>query len=152
MLYWLGFSFAVASMTAFEVYEFFGKTFFLTIDQGGYANTAGDLLSDIVGAACGAYLGLTIERGEEDNEGQSAWPWPWPVWLNQSFSLPLVAAGLLGAFDYIILGGAILGSDYDRLGAFLLASMVFSLLLLGIMIALRPWRWDAAVRSSTAKD
>jgi hypothetical protein len=47
------FSLSVAIGVAYEVYEFFGKTIFQTIDQGGYVNTATDLVSDMLGAGLG---------------------------------------------------------------------------------------------------
>lgn len=62
MEYWLAFSTSLAWMTAFEVYEFFGKEWFGTIDQGGYANTAADLVSDTVGSLVGAWLAVHNER------------------------------------------------------------------------------------------
>jgi len=52
------FSLTVAIGVGYEVYEFFGKTVFLTIDQGGYLNTASDLISNPVGAGVGMMFAL----------------------------------------------------------------------------------------------
>lgn len=51
---------AVAAGVGVELYEYGGRTWFQTIDQGGYRNTAEDLLWNIGGAALGAAAATLI--------------------------------------------------------------------------------------------
>ncbi|MGB0653273.1 MAG: hypothetical protein ACPGQL_08740 [Thermoplasmatota archaeon] len=45
-----------------ELYEYLGKTWFQTIDQGGYINTMRDLWYNLLGASIGATLAMLLNR------------------------------------------------------------------------------------------
>ena len=52
----------VAAGVGVELYEYLGKEAFQTIDQGGYVNTIRDLHFNVLGAATGGVLAVTIDR------------------------------------------------------------------------------------------
>lgn len=58
----LSFLTGLAMGVGVELYEYLGKTMFQTIDQGGYKNTMLDLQFNLLGAALGAGLAVTIDR------------------------------------------------------------------------------------------
>ncbi len=63
---WLVWAIAVVSGLAagvgVELYEYLGKTWFQTIDQGGYVNTMQDLHYNLLGAVLGGGLAVTLNR------------------------------------------------------------------------------------------
>jgi hypothetical protein len=65
----------------------------------------------------------------------SATPLPWQATLTLIAALPLVVVGCLLSLDLILLGGALVDSDYDRVGNVMLASMLLSLLLSAARLA-----------------
>ncbi len=52
----------LAAGVGVELYEYLGKTWFQTIDQGGYINTMQDLHYNLLGAVLGAGLAVTLNR------------------------------------------------------------------------------------------
>jgi hypothetical protein len=52
----------MAAGVGVELYEYGGKTFFQTIDQGGYRNTVSDLQYNLWGATVGAVVGVAANR------------------------------------------------------------------------------------------
>lgn len=82
----LSFLTGLAMGVGVELYEYLGKTMFQTIDQGGYKNTMLDLVFNLLGAALGAGLAVTIDRRRLAIEIQRHWgtqdrtlagrPWP----------------------------------------------------------------------------
>ncbi|NCG01624.1 MAG: hypothetical protein GWP25_07525 [Euryarchaeota archaeon] len=127
------FSLSVAIGVAYEVYEFFGKTFFQTIDQGGYVNTATDLVSDMLGAGLGVLFTHFYDpmNKTSDKSGQS--PLPPQVTLTNNGSTPIMAIGAILSFDFLLLNGGIVNSDYDFIGQLMLTSLFVS----GLMVARR---------------
>ena len=123
------FSLTVAIGVGYEVYEFFGKTVFLTIDQGGYLNTASDLVSNLVGAGAGMMFALFYDPLNRKAPSVSATPLPWQATLTLIATLPLTVIGGLLSLDLLLLDGALVGADYDRVGDILLGSVLLSLLL-----------------------
>lgn len=119
------FSLSVAIGVAYEVYEFFGKTVFQTIDQGGYMNTATDLVSDITGAFLGATFGHFYDpmNKEQTVAGQTL---PTQSMLTLIGTFPLLCIGMILALDLLILNGAMVDSDYDLIGTLMLGSMFIS--------------------------
>lgn len=130
MIFWLAFGVSMSGMAVFEVYEFFGRMFFLTTDQGGYVNTAGDLISDLVGSTAGAYLGITMDKWQVLWEGSSQRPLPIIVQLTQSFIIPMTTCAFIAIADLLIFGGMVMGRDYDSLGMFLTAATTASMCVL----------------------
>ena len=124
------FSLTVAIGVGYEVYEFFGKTVFQTIDQGGYLNTATDLVSNIVGAGMGTMFSLFCDPLNGKAPSVSATPLPWQASLTFIVTLPLSVIGGLLSLDLLLLDGALVGADYDSVGDILLGSMLLSVLLL----------------------
>jgi hypothetical protein len=131
------FSLTVAIGVGYEVYEFFGKTVFLTIDQGGYLNTASDLVSNLMGASVGTLFALFYDPLNAGVPSVSATPLPWQASLTLIATLPLVVVGCLLSLDLMLLGGALVDADYDRVGNVMLASMLLSLLLSAARLAQR---------------
>ena len=131
------FSLTVAIGVGYEVYEFFGKTVFLTIDQGGYLNTVSDLVSNLIGAGVGTLFALFYDPLNAEAPSVSATPLPWQAALTLIATLPLVIVGCLLSLDLMLLGGALVDADYDRVGDVMLASMLLSLLLSAARLAQR---------------
>ena len=123
------FSLTVAIGVGYEVYEFFGKTVFQTIDQGGYLNTASDLVSNFVGAGLGMMFALFYDPLNRKAPSVSATPLPWQASLTLITTLPLTVIGGLLSLDLLLLDGALVGADYDLVGDILLGSVLLSLLL-----------------------
>jgi len=123
------FCLSVTLGVAYEVYEFFGKTFFFTIDQGGYLNTASDLVSDLAGAGIGAVLSLYYDPLNKDAPTESSDPLPWQASITILSTMPMVVTGGILALDLVLLGGWLVGADYDRVGQVLLISLILSILL-----------------------
>lgn len=126
------FSLSVAIGVAYEVYEFFGKTFFQTIDQGGYVNTASDLVSDMLGAGLGVLFAHFYDPLNKTSDKGGQLPLPSQLTLTNKGSIPLMVMGAILSFDYVLLNGSIVDADYDLIGQLMLASLVVS----GIMVAL----------------
>ena len=119
----------------YEVYEFFGKTVFQTIDQGGYRNTASDLVSNLLGAWMGIMFALFYDPLNGKAPSVSATPLPWQASLTLIITLPLSVIGGLLALDLLLLDGALVGADYDLVGDILLGSVLLSLLLSAARLA-----------------
>ena len=116
MLFWLGASLTISLTNSFEVYEFFGKTWFGTIDQGGYHNTAGDLVSNVLGSCAGAMLGLMLDRREVSSFPSVAKVgMPKPVRDLTIWTAPIVVVNLAAVVDYLVLRRADVESNYDQL-------------------------------------
>jgi hypothetical protein len=122
-------SLTVAIGVGYEVYEFFGKTVFQTIDQGGYLNTASDLVSNLVGAGVGMMFALFYDPLNGKAPSVSDTPLPRQASLTLIATLPLSVIGGLLSLDLLLLDGALVGADYDRVGEILLGSVLLSLLL-----------------------
>jgi hypothetical protein len=133
----IGFCLSVTLGVAYEVYEFFGKTFFFTIDQGGYLNTASDLVSDLAGAGIGAVLTLYYDPLNEDAPTESSDPLPWQASITILSTMPMVVTGGVLALDLVLLGGWLVGADYDRVGQVLLISLILSILLFSLRLVKR---------------
>ena len=129
------FSLTVAIGVGYEVYEFFGKTVFQTIDQGGYLNTASDLVSNLVGAWVGMMFALFYDPLNGKAPSVSATPLPWQASLTLIATLPLSVIGGLLSLDLLLLDGALVGADYDLVGDILLGSVLLSLLLSAARLA-----------------
>ena len=125
------FSLSVAIGVAYEVYEFFGKTFFQTIDQGGYVNTASDLVSDMLGAGLGVLFAHFYDPMNKTSDKSAQLPLPSQVTLTNNGSIPLMAIGAILSLDFLLLNGGIVDSDYDLIGQLMLASLFVS----GLMVA-----------------
>ena len=125
---------------AYEVYEFFGKTIFFTIDQGGYLNTASDLLSDLSGAGFGVMIALYNDPLNADAPAVSSNPLPWQASLALLASLPMVVSGSLLSLDLLLLGGWLVGENYDRVGQVLLISLILSILLSSVRMVTQSTR------------
>jgi hypothetical protein len=123
------FSLTVAIGVGYEVYEFFGKTVFHTIDQGGYLNTATDLVSNLVGAVAGTMFALFYDPLNRKAPSVSDTPLPRQASFTLIATLPLSIIGCLLSLDLLLLDGALVGADYDRIGDILLGSVLLSLLL-----------------------
>jgi hypothetical protein len=123
------FSLTVAIGVGYEVYEFFGKTVFQTIDQGGYLNTATDLVSNLVGAVAGTMFALFYDPLNRKAPSVSDTPLPRQASFTLIATLPLSIIGCLLSLDLLLLNGALVGADYDRVGDILLVSVLLSLLL-----------------------
>lgn len=124
------FSLSVAIGVAYEVYEFFGKTFFQTIDQGGYINTASDLVSDMLGAGLGVLFSHFYDPINRTSNMNGNIPLPTQVTLTNIGSFPLMAIGAFLSLDFVLLNGGIVDSDYDLIGQLMLGSLFLSGLLL----------------------
>jgi hypothetical protein len=123
------FSLTAAIGMVYEVYEFFGKVFFYTIDQGGYRNTVTDLISNTVGAATGVSFALFYDSKYGKAPSVSATPLPWQASLTLIATLPFLIVAILLSLDMVLLNGAMVNADYDRVGEVLLLSVLCSLLL-----------------------
>jgi hypothetical protein len=129
------FSLTVAIGVGYEVYEFFGKTVFQTIDQGGYRNTASDIVSNLLGAWMGIMFALFYDPLNGKAPSVSATPLPWQASLTLIATLPLSVIGGLLSLDLLLLDGALVGADYDLVGDILLGSVLLSLLLSAARLA-----------------
>ncbi len=129
------FSLTVAIGMVYEVYEFFGKVFFYTIDQGGYVNTVTDLISNSLGEASGVAFAFYYDSQGKKAPSVSASPLPWQASLTLIATLPLMIVAVLLSLDMILLSGLMVGSDYDRVGEVLLASVLISSLLVAARLA-----------------
>ncbi|MDA8530544.1 hypothetical protein N9K54_04355 [Candidatus Poseidonia alphae] len=127
------FSLSVAIGVAYEVYEFFGKTIFQTIDQGGYVNTATDLVSDMLGAGLGVLFSHFYDPMNKTSitDGKIATPTQLTLTINGSF--PLMVTGALLSLDFLLFNGGIVGRDYDFIGQLMLGSIIVS----GVLITRR---------------
>ena len=125
------FSLSVAIGVANEVYEFFGKTIFQTIDQGGYVNTASDLVSDMLGAGLGVLFTHFYDPMNKTSDKSVQSPLPFQLTLTNNGSLPLMVMGAVLSLDFLLLNGGIVGSDYDLIGQMMLGSLFVS----GLMVA-----------------
>ncbi len=63
----------LAAGVGVELYEYLGKTWFQTIDQGGYINTMQDLHYNLLGAALGAGLAVSLNRTRFRERIESHW-------------------------------------------------------------------------------
>ena len=131
------FSLTVAIGVGYEVYEFFGKTVFQTIDQGGYLNTATDLVSNLVGAVAGTMFALFYDPLNRKAPSVSATPLPRQASFTLIATLPLSVIGCLLSLDLLLLDGALVGADYDLVGEILLGSVLLSLLLSAALLIQR---------------
>ncbi len=125
------FSLSVAIGVAYEVYEFFGKTIFQTIDQGGYVNTATDLVSDMLGAGLGVLFTHYYDPMNKSSNKSGQLPLPAQVTLTNNGSIPLMAIGAILSLDFLLLNGDIVNSDYDLIGQLMLGSLIVS----GLVVA-----------------
>lgn len=141
------FSLSVAIGVAYEVYEFFGKTMFQTIDQGGYVNTASDLVSDMLGAGLGVLFAHFYDpmNKTSDITGQSALPTQ--VTLTNNGSIPLMAMGAILSLDFVLLGGRLVNSDYDLIGQLMLGALVVS----GLVVAMRVFQNSQADKADASE-
>ena len=141
------FSLSVAIGVAYEVYEFFGKTMFQTIDQGGYVNTASDLVSDMLGAGLGVLFAHFYDpmNKTSDISGQSALPTQ--VTLTNNGSIPLMAMGAILSLDFVLLGGRLVNSDYDLIGQLMLGALVVS----GLVVAMRVFQNSQADKADASE-
>jgi protein-S-isoprenylcysteine O-methyltransferase Ste14 len=129
------FSLTIAIGMVYEIYEFFGKVFFYTIDQGGYTNTVTDLISNAVGAAAGVAFAFYCDPLNAKAPSVSTTPLPWQASLTLIGTLPLMIVAILLSLDMVLLNGALVDSDYDRVGEVLLASVLISSLLVAARLA-----------------
>jgi len=127
------FSLSVAIGVAYEVYEFFGKTMFQTIDQGGYVNTATDLVSDMLGAGLGVLFSHFYDPMNKTSITDGNAPRPTQLILTNNGSFPLLVMGALLSVDFLLLDGGLVNRDYDFIGQLMLASIVVS----GVLVACR---------------
>jgi len=125
------FSLSVAIGVAYEVYEFFGKTFFQTIDQGGYVNTASDLVSDMLGAGLGVLFAHFYDPLNKTSNQSGQLPLPTQLRLTNNGSIPLMVAGAVLSLDFLLLEGGVVNADYDLIGQVMLVSLIVS----GLMVA-----------------
>ncbi len=125
------FSLSVAIGVAYEVYEFFGKTMFQTIDQGGYVNTASDLVSDMLGAGLGVLFAHFYDPMNKTSDISGQLALPTQVTLTNNGSIPLMAMGAILSLDFVLLGGGFVNSDYDLIGQLMLGALVVS----GLVVA-----------------
>ena len=125
------FSLSVAIGVAYEVYEFFGKTMFQTIDQGGYVNTASDLVSDMLGAGLGVLFAHFYDPMNKTSDKSGQLSLPTQVTLTNNGSIPLMAIGAVLSLDFLLLGGGLVNSDYDLIGQLMLGALVIS----GLVVA-----------------
>lgn len=130
------FSLSVAIGVAYEVYEFFGKTMFQTIDQGGYVNTASDLVSDMLGAGLGVMFAHYYDPMNKTSNISGQLPLPTQVTLTNNGSIPLMGMGAILSLDFILLGGGLVNSDYDLIGQLMLGALVVS----GLVVARRVFQ------------
>jgi hypothetical protein len=93
------FSLTAAIGMVYEIYEFFGKVFFFTIDQGGYINTVTDLISNTVGAAAGVSFALFYDSKYGKAPSVSATPLPWQASLTLIATLPFLIVAILLSLD-----------------------------------------------------
>ena len=129
------FSLTIAIGMVYEIYEFFGKVFFYTIDQGGYTNTVTDLISNAVGAASGVAFAFYCDPLNAKAPRVSTTPLPWQASLTLIGTLPLMIVAILLSLDMVLLNGALVDSDYDRVGEVLLASVLISSSLVAARLA-----------------
>ena len=120
------FSLSVAIGVAYEVYEFFGKTIFQTIDQGGYVNTATDLVSDMLGAGLGVLFSHFYDPMNKTSNSSGEIELPPQVTLTVIASFPLLLIGTLLSLDLLLLNGGMVDSDYDFIGQLMLGSIFVS--------------------------
>ena len=120
------FSLSVAIGVAYEVYEFFGKTMFQTIDQGGYVNTASDLVSDMLGAGLGVLFAHFYDPMNKTSSTTDGGVLPTQVSLTDIASLPLLVIGAVLSLDFLLLSGGIVNEDYDLIGQLMLGSIFVS--------------------------
>ena len=125
------FSLGVAIGVVYEVYEFFGKVFFLTIDQGGYDNTASDLVSDVLGAGLGVLFIHFYDPMNKTSDRSGQLPIPSEVRLTNVGTIPLMIMGVILSLDYLLLNGSMVNSDYDLIGLLMLITLFVS----GLMVA-----------------
>lgn len=137
-LFWLGASLTIGLTNAFEVYEFFGKAWFGTIDQGGYHNTAGDLVSNTIGSSIGAALGLMIERSEVRSHIKSSLrSIPIPVRNVSIWTVPMVVVNFISILDFLIYRRADVEANYDQL-LMLLTTVTFTALAVMLLVMFWP--------------
>ena len=141
------FSLSVAIGVAYEVYEFFGKTMFQTIDQGGYVNTATDLVSDMLGAALGVLFSHFYDPMNKTLTTSGNAPRPTQLTLTNNGSFPLLVTGALLSLDFLLLDGGLVNRDYDFIGQLMLGSIVVS----GVLVACRLFQ-QSRVKKNKALD
>ena len=141
------FSLSVAIGVAYEVYEFFGKTMFQTIDQGGYVNTASDLVSDMLGAGLGVLFAHYYDPMNKTSNISGQLPLPTQVTLTNNGSIPLMAMGAILSLDFILLGGGLVNSDYDLIGQLMLVALVVS----GLVVAGRVFQNSQAGKTDASE-
>ena len=141
------FSLSVAIGVAYEVYEFFGKTMFQTIDQGGYVNTASDLVSDMLGAGLGVLFAHYYDPMNKTSNISGQLPLPTQVTLTNNGSIPLMAIGAILSLDFILLGGGLVNSDYDLIGQLMLVALVVS----GLVVAGRVFQNSQASKTDASE-
>ena len=127
----------------YEIYEFFGKVFFYTIDQGGYDNTVTDLVSNSVGALAGVWFAFHYDPLNEKAPSVSASPLPWQASFTLIATLPFLIVAILLSLDMMLLNGSLIlfsldmmplndalaEPKYDRVGQVLLGTVLVSILL-----------------------
>lgn len=141
------FSLSVAIGVAYEVYEFFGKTMFQTIDQGGYVNTASDLVSDMLGAGLGVLFAHYYDPMNKTSNISGQLPLPTQVTLTNNGSIPLMGMGAILSLDFILLGGGLVNSDYDLIGQLMLGALVVS----GLVVARRVFQNSQADNTNASE-
>lgn len=115
----------LATGVGVELYEYLGKTLFQTIDQGGYYNTMGDLVSNLVGATVGATVGVAVNRTLFWPSLQDQWGEQVPVrpgWPRVpahmvgvlAFIIPAAATSLFLAIRFLIQDGAETEEAYEH--------------------------------------
>lgn len=140
----LAFTTGLAMGVGVELYEYLGKAVFQTIDQGGYSNTMLDLHFNVLGAASGGALAVTVDRRRLAGEIERHWGrrqatpagLPWPQRLPRAmagfcaFVAPAAAATLVLGARYLVLGHpSNEGAAYDVALTWLLASAVTGILI-----------------------
>ena len=141
------FSLSVAIGVAYEVYEFFGKTMFQTIDQGGYVNTASDLVSDMLGAGLGVLFAHFYDPMNKTSDISCQSALPTQVTLTNNGSIPLMAMGAILSLDFVLLGGRLVNSDYDLIGQLMLGALVVS----GLVVAMRVFQNSQADKADASE-
>lgn len=148
----------LAAGVAVELYEYLGKAAFQTIDQGGYRNTMLDLQFNILGAALGGALAVTVDRRRLATAMERHWRRPtatlagrpWPQRLPRgmagfiAFVVPGATATLVLATRYLVADAPVDDlAAYDDALRWLLASAITGAIVGPLVGALWTRRWTA---------